>query len=99
MINLSRFSKMTFTELVSLPNYYIHEIYKLFVNDAIEREERQIKEAEEAKRQERQQAAQVNKGFAGNMLKENKDVSNLRAILAGEGLEGSDLEELLEEVE
>ena len=96
MINLSRFSKMTFTEIVSLPNYYIHEIYKLFINDAIEREERQRKEAEEAKKAEMKQSSKNNSQFAGNMIKENADVSNLRALLAGGG---SDLEDLIEELE
>ena len=97
MINLSRFSKIPFADLVSLPNYYIHEIYKLFVNDAIAREERQKKEAEEAKRQE--QEAKRQSQFAGNMRKDSKDVANLRAMLAGNGLDGTDLEDLIEELE
>ena len=37
--------------------------------------------------------------FAGNMLKENKDVANLRAMLSGNGMEDSDLEDLMEELE
>ena len=97
MINLSRFSKMSFSELVSLPNNYIHEIYKLFVVDTLEREKRQLEEA----KQQQQQNSQGNNTstFAGNMIKDSKNVENLRAILAGGGAEGSELEDLLEELE
>ena len=101
MINLSRFSKMSFTELVSLPNNFIHTIYKLFVNDIIEKEKRQAQEEAEAKKEAAKQAKEDNMQFAGNMMKnrDSKDVANLRSMLAGNGVNGDDLEELIEELE
>ena len=99
MINLSRFSKMSFTELVHQPNAYIHTIYKLFVDDAIEREKRQKEEEANARRQQANQ--KNNSQFAGDMLRQqdSANVANLRNMLSGQGVSDNDLEEIFEEIE
>ena len=91
---------MSFTELTSLPNYYIHEIYKLFVVDSIERKK---KEEEEARKQKAQEAAQQghrgNSSYNGIATQDSNNVQNLRQMLASGGLDGDSLEEVLEELE
>lgn len=97
MINLAKFSKMSFTELTSLPNYYIHTIYKLFVNEAIAREQRMKEEEERARKQaEAQQRQAANQHIPGG---DSQDVANLRRMLSGQGVDDDSLEELMEEIE
>lgn len=98
MINLSKFSRMTFTELTSLPNAYIHTIYKLFVEDAIAREKRQ--KEEEARQKAEEQKANRNQQFAGNMRRsrDSQDVAQLRNMLSGQ-MNDNDFEDLLEVIE
>lgn len=96
MINLSRFSKMSFTELVSLPNYYIHEIYKLFVNDSIARAKR---EKEERKAAEANRKQEERSGKSAGQMRDSINVQNLREAMARGGFENdSDLEDMLEEL-
>lgn len=101
MMNLAKFSRMSFTEITSLPNYYIHEIYKLFVEDSNARAKKEAEEAAkrdaEQKKIEEQQKKQANASYA---IKDSSDVANLRSMLGGlGGLQGDDLEELIEELE
>ena len=93
MINLSKFSKMSFTEIVSLPNYYIHEIYKLFVEDAKARAKKEAEEARKRAAQERQQQRQ-------SQVKDSTNVADLiNALGLGSGMNKDDLEEILEDLE
>ena len=96
MINLSRFSKMSFTELVSLPNYYIHEIYKLFVDDSIARakREKEEKEAAEKRRLQEERSNNMNGGY-----RDSSNVQSLRQALAMQGLSNNDLEEFMDELD
>ena len=82
---------MSFVEIVSLPNYYIHEIYKQFVEDSIARAK---KEEAERKEQERE-----NRKNSSSRFRDTEQVQNLRQALSGFG-EGSndDLEELVDEL-
>ena len=93
MINLSRFSRMSFYELTQLPNYYIHEIYKLFVDDNIARTKREEEEAKKRAAEERKEQRQ-----SGRVVRDSSDVSNLRSMLAG-NMSDNDLEDLIEELE
>ena len=90
MINLSRFSKMSFTELVSLPNYYIHEIYKLYVEDNIAKAK---KEKEEKANQQAQQQADSKSA----VQQDSANVANLRSVLSG--FSDEDIENLMDELE
>ena len=92
MINLSRFSKMSFTELVSLPNYYIHEIYKLYVEDNIAKAKKE--KEEKAKQQAQQQAAERKSAVS---QQDSANVANLRSVLSG--LSDDDFENLVDELE
>ena len=92
MMNLSRFSKMSFTELVSLPNYYIHEIYKLYVDDYKDKRKKEEEEAKERAKKEREEARL-------NQLRDSSNVSSLRQMLASQGMNSSDFEDMLEELE
>ncbi len=91
MINLCRFSKMSFTELVSLPNYYIHEIYKLYVEDNIAKAK---KEKEEKAKQEAQQRAS---NRSATRQQDSANVADLRSVLSG--LSDDDFENLVDELE
>ena len=96
MMNLSRFSKMSFTELASLPNYYIHEIYKLYVEDYKARVKKEKEEAKAREAKERQEARLNN---MRNGVSDSGDVMNLREMLASQGLDSQNLSELMEEIE
>ncbi len=91
MINLCRFSKMSFTELVSLPNYYIHEIYKLYVEDNIAKAKKE--EEEKAKQQAKQQAERR----SAIRQQDSANVANLRSALSG--FSDEDIENLVDELE
>ena len=93
MINLCKFARMSFTEIISLPNYYIHEIYKLYVEDSIARAKRDELEKKQREARERQSAIQ-------EARRDSADVQSLRQLLTNQGgLENDDLEELIEELE
>lgn len=87
MINLCKFSKMSFTELSSLPNYYIHEIYKQFAENNKAREKQQEEEKREQEAKDR--ANKMN-------MEDSTNVQNLRAALSG--VNNNDLEDLLEDL-
>ncbi len=91
MINLSRFSKMSFTELVSLPNYYIHEIYKLFVEDSIAKAKKEQEEKAEQEAQKRAESRSASK------QQDSANVANLRSALSG--FSDDDIENLIDELE
>ena len=91
MINLSRFSKISFHDLQMLPNYYIHEIYKQFVNDSVQRAK--DKEREELEKQQQARAEQRSMGGR----RDSQDVQHLRNVLSG--VSDNDFEELLEELD
>ena len=100
MINLSKFAKMSFTELTSLPNYYIHEIYKLFVIDSIARQKKEEEEAKKRAAEEvNKEKANGNNPYNGIAIQDSSNVQNLRQLLASGGLDGDNLEELMEELE
>ena len=95
MMNLTRFSKIPFSDLVSLPNYYIHEIYKLYVEDYRARLKKEKQEQKEKEAKEREEAKINN--IRGRQ--DSNDVANLRQMLASQGLTGNNLEDLVEELE
>ena len=96
MMNLIRFSKISFKDLVSLPNYYIHEIYKSYVEDyklRLKKEEQERKEREAKEREEKR----LN-NIRGQQ--DSNEVANLRQLLASQGLTNDrDLEDFVEELE
>jgi len=97
MINLSRFSKIPFGDLVKLPNYYIHEIYKMYVNDSIARSK---KEEEERRQQQIREQQERRISSVQGRRQDSENVRQLREALSGlGGMNQNDLEDLMEELE
>lgn len=97
MMNIGRYSKMSFTEVVSLPNYYIHELYKGYVVESIRR--RKEEEEREKQKQAEEAAAKGRGNYPPVRQKDSADVSNLRNMLSNSGLTSSDMDDIEEALE